>query len=243
MAVNNFLTIESDHGQFIVNRHCAHQAEVLIKTGKPHIQDELNKVLAVVNTLPAGCVLVDAGANIGLLAIPMAQLIANKGGMLHAFEPQRMMAYALCGGVALNDLSNVIVHNKALGERTGYLKASMPDYSQPQDFGQFSLVNSSSNMAENIELTTIDALALSRLDFLKADVEGMEIDLLKGAANTIKIHRPWCWIEYWKLNIDDIKAQFSNLNYHFYMMDELNLLCAPVDKLEAAPLNINAKQV
>ena len=40
MPVNNFTVIESRYGKFIVNRHCAHQAEYLIKTGRPHIQDE-----------------------------------------------------------------------------------------------------------------------------------------------------------------------------------------------------------
>jgi hypothetical protein len=37
MRVNNFTVIESEFGRFIVNRHCAHQAESLIKTGRPHI--------------------------------------------------------------------------------------------------------------------------------------------------------------------------------------------------------------
>jgi len=50
--VNNFTVVESDYGRFIVNRHCTFQIESLVKTGKPHIQDELNIILVFVQTLP-----------------------------------------------------------------------------------------------------------------------------------------------------------------------------------------------
>jgi hypothetical protein len=39
--VNNFAVLESVYGRFVVNRHCAYQAETLIKTGYPHIEPEL----------------------------------------------------------------------------------------------------------------------------------------------------------------------------------------------------------
>lgn len=242
MKIKNFTTIESEYGQFIVNRHCAYQAETLIKTGKPHIQDELDKILAIVNTLPDESVVIDAGANIGLVAIPIAQqMLVNKGKVI-AFEAQRMMSYALCGSAALNDLENLIVYNQALGAVKGTLQAGKLNYSQPQDFGLYSLVDQGHASSEKIEVVTVDSLKLSKLDFFKIDVEGMEVDVLKGAKETIEDHQPWCWVEYWKVNIDDIKAQFSNLDYKFYLMDQLNMLCAPSFRLSDSSLNINAKE-
>lgn len=241
-AVNNFTVIESNYGKFIVNRHCALQAESLIKTGRPHIQDELNNILAVVQHLPEGSVTVDAGANIGLVAVPIAQAVLSKGGTVVAFEVQRMMYYALCGTAALNDLENLVVHNKALGSEIGALSVGKLDYSRPQDFGLFSLVDQSGGQADQIEVTTIDSLGLTRLDFLKIDVEGMEIDVLKGARNCIESFTPWCWIEYWKVDIADIKAQFEGLDYKFYIMDPLNLLAAPKKLLEAHGIVINAQE-
>ena len=240
--IQNFTTIESQYGRFIVNRHCAFQAESLIKTGLPHIQDELNKILAVINNLPEDSVVVDAGANIGLVAIPIAQLLAQKNGVVHAFEVQRMMSYALCGTAALNDLENVIVYNQALGSAEGTLNAGKLDYGKPQDFGLFSLVDQDDKNSESIKVTTIDKLNLPRLDFFKIDVEGMEIDVLKGSRQSLEDYLPWCWIEYWKVNIDDIKAQFAGLDYKFFIMDQLNMLCAPVSKLTESPLTINAKE-
>ena len=41
----------------------------MIKTGKPNIQEELDKIFAIISTLPANSVSVDAGANIGLVAV------------------------------------------------------------------------------------------------------------------------------------------------------------------------------
>jgi FkbM family methyltransferase len=242
MRVNNFTVIESEFGRFIVNRHCAYQAESLIKTGRPHIWDELNKILAFVNRLPDNCVIVDAGANIGLVAVPVAQAVLGRGGVVHAFEVQRMMFYALCGSAALNDLENLIVHNRALGSTNGTMGAGKPDYGKPQDFGTFSLVEQTGPQLEQIDVVTVDSLGLPRLDFLKVDVEGMEIEVLKGARTSIERHLPWSWIEYWKVSIDDIKAQFAGLGYKFYIMDNLNMLCAPVEKLAELNIAIAARE-
>lgn len=243
MPIKNFTTIESEYGKFIVNRHCSFQAEVLIKTGRPHIQEELNKVLAIINTLADNCVVVDAGANIGLLSIPIGQLIAPKNGLVHAFEPQRMMAYALSGGVALNDLENVIVHNRGLGSECAILQAPKLDYGKPQDFGLYTLLEPNENSLQRIDVVTIDSMNLERLDFLKIDVEGMEVAVLNGAKKTIERDKPWCWVEYWKVEIDDIKAQFEKLDYQFYLMDDLNMLCAPSQRLSESTVKINAKMV
>ena len=170
------------YGRFVVNRHCAYQAEHLIKTGYPHIQDELAKILTISRTLPENCVVVDVGANIGLVSVPVAQTIKARGGVVHAMEAQRMISYALCGAAALNDLDNLIVSNRAIGAALGTIKVPLVDYSVAQDFGMVSLVDQHLDRpSETVSLCTIDGLGLARLDFLKVDVEGMEIDVLTGA--------------------------------------------------------------
>jgi len=172
--VNNFTVIESIYGRFVVNRHCQFHAESLIKTGRPHIQDELNKILTIVGSLPESCVVVDAGANIGFVSVPIAKEILDRGGTVYAFEVQRMLYYALCGTAALNDLENLHVRNWALGSAVGTLKAGKPDYGAPQDFGMFSLVDQNDPCAsEEVAVATVDSLRLPRLDFFKIDVEGM----------------------------------------------------------------------
>ena len=62
-TVRNFVVIDSIHGPFVINRHCALQAEALIKTGRPHIQGETDTILHVIDQLPDDAIAVDGGAN------------------------------------------------------------------------------------------------------------------------------------------------------------------------------------
>ena len=194
--------------------------------------------------MPEKSIVVDAGANAGLVCVPIAQLLRAKGGTVHAFEVQRMMYYALCGTAAINDLENLYVHNKAVGSAPGTLKATKPDYGAKQDFGLFSLVNQNDpNASEEVPVTTIDSLSLPGFDFFKIDVEGMEIDVLKGAQNSIRKYQPWCWVEYWKVDVNEIKKQFEGLDYKFFVMDQLNMLCAPVARINSSQIKITAKEI
>lgn len=243
--INNFVVIDSIHGKFIVNRHCDYQAESLIKSGLTHIENELKNMLAIVGTLPTGAVALDAGANIGFVSVPLANALRAKGGHVFAFEVQKMLYYALCGTVALNDIGNLTVFNKGLGKATGMISVPEQNYSAPSDFGTLSLVGQSFGDASldsgHVRITRIDDLGVSRLDFLKIDVEGMEIDVLEGATDTIVRNRPWCWIEYHKVERSQLITFFSNREYTLFRMDTLNMLCAPNDKLAKSGLEINAQ--
>jgi FkbM family methyltransferase len=242
--INNFTAIDSFYGKFVVNRHCSYQAEALIKTGYPHIEHELVKILSIVRALPHDSVVVDAGANIGLVAIPIAREIKPMGGIVHAFEVQRMLFYALCGSAALNDMDNIYIHNKALGRSAGSISAGQPDYAVPQDFGLYSLVDPVVSAShEDVPVSAIDDLRLPRLDFLKIDVEGMELDVLHGARTAIRNFKPWCWVEYWRVDLNEIKASFAEADYRFFPIDQLNLLCAPAGKLRASGITIDGCEI
>ncbi|MGH1543706.1 MAG: FkbM family methyltransferase [Arenicella sp.] len=241
--LSSFTTIDTVYGPFIVNRHCHFHAEVLIKSGYPHIQDEIEKIQAILTTLPDNSVMIDAGANIGLITVPAAQALQAKGGKVIAFEPQRAFAYALGGTCVLNELDNVVVNAVGLGADEHSKMIQLPNYNKPQDFGLFDLNSTHSDQGEKIEVVSIDSLKLPRLDFLKIDVEGMDVEVLKGAAQAIKAYKPWCWVEYWKSDLEAIKTQFQRLNYQFYKMDKLNLLCVPVDRPEAANVNVAATSI
>lgn len=241
--IRNFVTIESIYGPFIINRYCHFQAEALIKTGVPHIQTELDAMMQIVDLLPPNCVAVDGGANAGLVCVPLAQRIRARGGQMHAFEPQRTMYHALCGTVALNQIDNLHLYNMGLGELNTTMSVPPIDYSRDSDFGTVSLQGRDQVGGMLTPVVRLDALGLNRLDFLKLDIEGMEIEALRGARALLEEHLPWCWIEYWKVGAQAIMEEFSNLDYTFYHIDALNLLCVPLSRWDPQRLVISGEPV
>ena len=127
-----------------------------------------------------------------------------------------------------------------LGDLAGSATVPDVDYSQDQDFGIVSITQNSSagdlySMIvdqQQVQTVRLDDLNLPRLDFYKLDVEGFEIPALRGAHATIRQHRPFMWIEYWKAGLDEIKAELADIHgYQCVVMDPLNVLFAPQEKL------------
>ena len=238
MAVDNFVVLDSVYGKFIVARTCLFQAEALVKTGRTHIESELNNIFALVDTLPNDAVVVDGGANIGFFTVPVAHRTQGRGTRIISFEPQRQLFQALGGSLALNGYQHVYLHNCGLGETPGQAELPVIDYSVAQDFGTVSLSDEYTVVEHGwmndrvVDITSIDAMALPRLDFFKLDVEGYEVPALAGALTTIKKHRPWIWVEYFITGVEPIKQALIDLeDYSFFIVDYQNMLCAPKEKL------------
>jgi FkbM family methyltransferase len=244
MAVDNFVVLDSVYGKFIVARTCLFQAEALVKTGRTHIESELNNIFAIVDTLPADAVIVDGGANIGFFTVPVAHRTQGRGTRIISFEPQRQLFQALGGSLAINGYRHVYLHNCGLGTEPGIAQLPAIDYSIAQDFGTVALSNDTT-VAEDgwmadrvVDITSIDAMDLPRLDFFKLDVEGYEIPALAGALDTIKQHRPWIWVEYFITGVDPIKKALASIdNYEFFIVDYQNMLCVPKEKQGAITIS------
>lgn len=238
MKVDNFVVLESAYGKFIVPRTCLFQAEALVKTGRTHIEDELNNIFAIINTLPTGSIIVDGGCNAGFFSIPVAHLTQGRDIKIIAFEPQRQLFQAVGGSLALNGYDHVYLHNVGLGSDPGIAQLPKIDYSVVQDFGTVQLSDETTVEEDGwmndrvVDITSIDAMDLPRLDFFKLDVEGYEVPALIGALNTIKTHRPWIWVEYFITGAANIKQALGELDeYAFYIVDYQNMLCVPKEKL------------
>ena len=238
MKVDNFVVLDSVYGKFIVPRTCLFQAEALVKTGRTHIEDELRNIFAIVDTLPNDAIVVDGGTNAGFFSIPVAHHTQGRNIRIIGFEPQRQLFQAVGGSLALNGYDHVYLHNCGLGSMPGIAQLPAIDYSVAQDFGTVQL-DSQTTVEEDgwmndrvVDVTSIDAMDLPRLDFFKLDVEGYEVPALLGAYKTIEQHRPWIWVEYFITGAEIIKATLSNLDdYAFYIVDYQNMLCAPREKL------------
>ena len=239
MSIDNFVVLDSVYGKFIVARTCLFQAEALVKTGRTHIETELNNIFAIVDILPADAVVVDGGANIGFFTVPVAHRTQGRGTRIISFEPQRQLFQALGGSLAINGYRNVYLHNCGLGAEPGTAQLPAVDYSTAQDFGTVSLgdettVDEHEWMADRVvNITSIDAMSLPRLDFFKLDVEGYEVPALAGAIETIKKHRPWIWVEYFITGAEPIKQALCSVpDYDYYIVDYQNMLCMPREQAD-----------
>ena len=244
MVVDNFVVLDSVYGKFIVARVCEYQAESLVKTGYTHIESELNNIFAIVDTLPDDAVIVDGGANIGFFTVPVAHRTQGLSTRIISFEPQRQLFQALGGSLAINGYRHVYLHNCGLGAEPGIAELPKIDYSVVQDFGCISLKDNPTVEEDGwmndrvVDITSIDAMTLPRLDFFKLDVEGYEIPALTGALTTIKKHRPWIWVEYFITGVEPIKQALTDLeDYSFFIVDYQNMLCAPREKLAKITTN------
>lgn len=147
---------------------------------EPQLHEESQKLL---DGHADGCVF-DIGANLGSYTIPLAK--RNPHLQFYSFEPQRHIYYQLCGNVILNSLDNVRTLNMAVGAKKDMLRVNMPNYVQCENIGGFKLDAATSNSGtEFVEVVTLDLLAPIKVRLIKIDVEGMEIDVIKGAAKTL----------------------------------------------------------
>lgn len=149
-----------------------------------------------------GDVVFDIGANIGAFTVPLAKKV-GKFGEVYAFEPQKLIYDILQDNVNKNNLNNTRVFNIGVGEKEEELELNDIDYSKVGNFGGVSFKYKSSSFTKNIKdkkykvkVTNLDKLMeIKKCNFIKMDVELMELDILKGGRNFLKKFRPILWIE------------------------------------------------
>lgn len=142
--------------------------------------------------LPPNAIVVDAGANCGAHTVALATLVPR--GLVFAFEPMRTMYHILCGNLALNGITNVTALHAALGAEAGTINVPALDFTLAENYGGFSLPDYQQAPGNRVPLMRLDDV-LPRVDFIKADVEGMEGDLLRGAERLIREHKPVLYLE------------------------------------------------
>lgn len=166
-----------------------------------------------------GSDIIDIGANNGHFTIEFAHYVGDKG-LVHSFEPQRIVFQQLCGNVFLNGLDNVHTYNVALGEYEGQIGVEYPNYFNPEyvNFGDVHV--GISEYGETVKLNALDNYEFKAVSIIKIDVQGFEPLVIKGATKTINKHRPYIFIEIeeeqlekYGHNGDNLIKQIEQLDY------------------------------
>jgi FkbM family methyltransferase len=152
--------------------------------------------------VPRDGVVFDVGAHAGQFTKLFARIAAD--GRVYAIEPGSYARAVLRAAVWARRLGNVEIVPVALGDAARVERLHIPlKASGAAGFGLSHLGEPESRWprvaAELVAQTTIDelagALALDRLDFIKADIEGGELRMLEGARQTLDRFRPRLLIE------------------------------------------------
>lgn len=152
------------------------------------------------NFIKDGDTVIDVGANIGTHTVAFSRLV-GKHGKVFAFEAQPRLEAILAANVKLNELTNVFWKPEAIGSECCKLALPpLPPDDEEANFGNFGIhmhVTKSDGPPDIVEITTIDAFAgdLSP-SVIKIDVEGMEADVIRGAAATIERCKPVLYLDH-----------------------------------------------
>lgn len=148
---------------------------------------------------------IEVGANIGMHAVPIAKTVHQ--GKLFCFEPQRIIFQLLCSNLALNQLTNVYAYQQGVSDEASRIEIASSDYETAWNYGSFSLdkgFNTEGYFQGEIQQESVQVIRLdehpevhklTELRLLKIDAEGFDLNVLKGASQTIEAHKPVIFIE------------------------------------------------
>lgn len=126
-----------------------------------------------------GHVVVDCGANHGFSTVLFAKWVGPQG-KVYAFEPSGHNMAILKENLRLNGITNVICHQVAVGAASGTVAIS----AHPN--ASVVLIPGGDDSLEKVSLVKLDdVLEAETPNFLKLDVEGFELEALKGARRVL----------------------------------------------------------
>jgi FkbM family methyltransferase len=166
------------------------------------------EMLGLRHLVKPGNVCFDIGAAAGLYTLELSKL-AGPAGQVHSFEPVPFAHPKLTRLLGGRSSANVHHHQVALSVEPGQSVMSVPvgrrgpvtgrSFLEVGSAGQGSNAEFQGQIGVDVEVQTLDgvcaAAELTRLDFVKIDVEGAELQVLKGGQASIERFRPALLVE------------------------------------------------
>ena len=198
---NHIQSVEGKYGRTYYFRHDEYVGKSVFQYGEFSPEECAHIIqLAGENN---GLVL-DIGANIGCVT----QALVAAGQQVYAFEPQPELFKLL----ELN-CPTAGLHSCALGSKSGYADMPAVDYSKRGNFGGLGI---GAGVGLKVEVKTLDSFNYTNVSLIKLDVEGYELEVLKGAVDTIKRCQPIIYLEAdRKDKLPGLKTFLESINYGY----------------------------
>jgi FkbM family methyltransferase len=256
-----FVLASTNHGSMLVNRHDYRLSQngggygvgyQLLNTSAfdpQEINFAVQLLMSRKQNFGDGVVAIDCGANIGVHTIEWAQAMHGWGEVI-AFEAQERIYYALAGNIALNNCFNAKAIFAAVGASAGEILVPLPNYFAASSFGSLEIRKKSTTefigqeidyTEENCirtEMIPIDKLNLKRLDFIKIDIEGMEMEALVGGEKSINENKPILMIEKIKSDEGELRKFVEKFGYQIFPLG-INLVAVHKDDPVSKQIKVN----
>ena len=191
--------------------------------------DERYVVTKLLKMIKPGDTCWDIGANIGFYTCLLAAQVEPAGAVV-AYEPATRTYGYLHENVSLNQFANVTIINRGLGDKAEqrplyYSEAGLTE-------GTASLKYTDGRaVSERVTLDTIDNLVheLPVPDFIKIDVEGYQLEVLRGGEHLLKTHAPLIMAELKdvgetnRADFSEIEQYIADLGYSLYEIGKYSL--------------------
>lgn len=153
---------------------------------------------------------IDVGANIGYWSYRMANIFEH----VHAFE----INASLTEDLRAFQPAKITVHHVGLSSSVGTTQLHIPVVSGLPLTGWASLEanhfpGADSYIHQQVDIITLDSFNLKNVALIKIDVEGHEVDVLRGAYDTIAVNRPIVIVEVNPVNDSAVNEYFVRQDY------------------------------
>lgn len=196
--------------------------------GEPEI--ETPKVLA--ERLRPGMVFYDLGANIGFFSL-LASRLVGASGRVFSFEPDAQVAIRLRRNIELNRFSNITVVEAGVWSASQNVRFVPCDASSPEGgTGKF-VAGEDQTVGSHTRCIALDDFIRSSppADAIKCDVEGAELEALRGARDLLRTQRPWIVCEMHSEANDRMAREFlGGLDYEVESLDVNHVFAKPKSK-------------
>ncbi len=192
---------------------------------------EPNVGAAIKSNLSPGSIFFDIGANVGWFTL-LASKIVGPSGQVYSFEPSPDVYARLSENV--RDLTNVQTFQYGIGNRDGELEFASQGASTSASFVEAITEMNKDFLPDTpirkvrVEIRKIDSLLsqIKRPDLVKIDVEGFELEVLKGAANLLS-QGPVLIVE---IHPPQLKLSDGSETAIFHLLESFGYSCEVIDR-------------
>lgn len=166
--------------------------------------------------LKPGMTFVDVGANLGDFSLVASRLVGNSGRVI-SFEPDPGNCQWLRESIAKNELANVELREEALSNTEGQATFFLGDVSGWHTLKGGQLQHEKGRIT--VATRRLDSLGLDRIDVMKIDVEGAELEVLQGAHESLRRCRPLLLIDlhpHMGADVAAVAAMLRELGYQLH---------------------------